>query len=121
MTYKKAISHLRNEIVNATGALAALPPEAEEISSLKYHIEALEIAVEALGKARWISLSERRPENGEYVLLSFEELDVPDIGKYYVTDGDGAFLFNYEGEELGLQDDLTVNAWMPLPAPYGEE
>ena len=83
--------------------------------------EAYEMAVVALKRDSWIPTTERLPENGEYVLLSFEELDVPDIGKYYVTDGDGAFLFNYEGEELGLQDDLTVNAWMPLPAPYREE
>ena len=50
MTYKEAISHLRNEIVNATGTLAALPPEAEEVNSLNYHIKALDTAIKALGK-----------------------------------------------------------------------
>lgn len=50
MTYKEVISHLRNEIVNATGTLAALPPKAAEISGLNHHINALDLAIKAVKK-----------------------------------------------------------------------
>lgn len=120
MKYKEAISHLRNEIVNATGTLAALPPEAEEVSSLKYHIEALEIAVEALGKERWIPTTERLPENGEHILISFENFGEATIALYKEDDEGGAFYGSTTGPKF-VSYGLFVNAWMPLPAPYREE
>ena len=50
MTYEEAKGHLRNEIVNATGTLAALPLKAEETSSLNHHINALDLAIKAVKK-----------------------------------------------------------------------
>ena len=66
----------------------------------------------------WIPITERLPETGDYILISFDNFSLPDIGRYEVNeDGGGAF---YPGDEdvsyasLGV----IVNAWMPLPKPY---
>lgn len=42
---------------------------------------------------KWIPVSERLPENDKYILVSFENFTLPDIGRYEVNDdGDGAFI-----------------------------
>lgn len=69
-----------------------------------------------LGK--WIPVSERLPEDDAYILLSYENFTLPDIGRYEVDkDGNGAF---YSGDEdrSCVSFGLFVNAWMPLPEPY---
>lgn len=66
---------------------------------------------------KWIPVNERLPENGDYILISFENFAVPDIGRYEHDEEGGAF---YPGDEdytyasLGL----FVNAWRLLPEPY---
>lgn len=50
MTYKEAINILKNNAINATGTLGALPDKARERSCLNQHLEALNMAIEALEK-----------------------------------------------------------------------
>ena len=72
---------------------------------------------------RWIPVTERLPESGKYVLMSFENFTLPAIGQYEVNDeGDGAWYLgdNDEGDTC-CSVGLFVNAWMPLPEPYREE
>lgn len=72
---------------------------------------------------RWIPVTERLPESGKYVLMSFENFTLPVIGQYEVNDeGDGAWYLgdNDEGDTC-CSVGLFVNAWMPLPEPYREE
>ena len=72
---------------------------------------------------RWIPVTERLPESGKYVLMSFENFILPAIGKYEVNDeGDGAWYLgdNDEGDTC-CSVGLFVNAWMPLPESYREE
>lgn len=67
---------------------------------------------------KWIPVSERLPEDDAYILLSYENFTLPDIGRYEVDkDGNGAF---YPGDENRsyVSFGLFVNAWMPLPEPY---
>lgn len=69
----------------------------------------------------WISVHERFPDTNEYILLSFENAEDIEIGKYKVDkDGNGVF---YIGDEYQtcLSQDLFVNAWRPLPQPYKGE
>lgn len=66
----------------------------------------------------WIPIAEKLPEPGGYILLSFENYTLTDIGRYESDeDGSGAF---YPGDEDGSYASvgLFVNAWMPLPEPY---
>lgn len=68
---------------------------------------------------RWIPVSERLPEE-TYVLVSFENSSLPDIGRYKTDEEGGAFHpSNIEGSYIGCG--LIVNAWMPLPEPYKGE
>lgn len=69
---------------------------------------------------KWIPVSERLPEDDTYILLSYENFTLPDIGRYEVDkDGNGAF---YPGDEdrSCASFGLFVNAWMPMPEPYRE-
>lgn len=75
------------------------------------------------GSQRWIPVEERLPEDDNYILLSFENFDIPLIGRYEAdADGGGAFYLgdNDEGDTC-LSQNLFVNAWMPLPEPYQED
>lgn len=65
----------------------------------------------------WIDINDRLPNPGEYVLLSFENVTLPDIGRYETdSDGSGAF---YPGDEDASYASFGIfaNAWMPLPEP----
>lgn len=71
-------------------------------------------------KNRWIPLGEGLPEPDEYILISFANFDIPEIGRYKVDkEGSGAF---YPGDDNTsyAQFDLYVNAWRPLPRSYEE-
>lgn len=65
----------------------------------------------------WIPVEQRLPETDEYILVSFDNFSVPDIGRYEVGEDGGAF---YPGDEdqSYVQYGLFVNAWQPLPKPY---
>ena len=74
-------------------------------------------------KSRWIPVTERLPENGDYVLMSFEKFPLASTG-YYVGNketGGNWYLANWIDEYTCLANDLFVNAWMPLPEPYRED
>ena len=67
---------------------------------------------------KWIPITDRLPDSGKYVLLSFENFSLPVVGRYEVSENDdGAF---YVGDDFDTcsEQDLFVNAWMPLPEPY---
>lgn len=68
----------------------------------------------------WILIEERLPETDDYILVSFSNCDLPDIGRYEADkDGGGAF-FPGDEERSYASFGLFVNAWMPLPEPYKE-
>ena len=64
----------------------------------------------------WIPCSEP-PENDRYVLLSFENFSVPMVGRYEEDENGGAFYVG-DDDETCVSQDMFVNAWMNLPAPY---
>lgn len=70
----------------------------------------------------WIPCAERMPEDNKYILLSFENFSLPEIGRYEAKEDGGAF---YLGEcdegDTCISQDLYVNAWQPLPEPYRPE
>ena len=68
----------------------------------------------------WIPVTEQLPESNDYVLMSFENFTLPEIGRYEVNDeGDGAwYLGNNDEGDTCCSAGLFVNAWMPLPDPY---
>ena len=71
----------------------------------------------------WIPVTERVPENGDYVLMSFENFSLPLVGRYVDDEklGGAWYLGDCFDEDTCLANDLFVNAWMPLPKPYRED
>ena len=68
----------------------------------------------------WIPVTERLPEDDKYIMISFENFTLPDIGRYEADkDGNGTF-YPGDDEKSYVEYDLFVNAWMPLPEPYRE-
>ena len=73
-----------------------------------------------VSKHQWIFIEERLPEPEKLVLVSFENFDLPMIGRYTEDeDGDGTFRIGNDDESFN-KNGLQVNAWMPLPKPYRE-
>lgn len=69
---------------------------------------------------RWIPVSERLPDADKYILVSFENFTISDIGRYETDkDGSGAF-YPGDDDKSYVEYGLFVNAWMPLPEPYRE-
>nr|WP_279590746.1 DUF551 domain-containing protein [Faecalicatena fissicatena] len=74
-------------------------------------------------KSGWIPVTERLPENSDYVLMSFENFSLPLVGRYMDDEklGGAWYLGDCFDEDTCLANDLFVNAWMPLPKPYRED
>lgn len=74
-------------------------------------------------KSGWIPVTERLPENDDYVLMSFENFSLPLVGRYVGDEelGGAWYLGDCFDEDTCLANDLFVNAWMPLPEPYRED
>lgn len=74
----------------------------------------------------WIPVDVKLPEivtedgSSDYILLSFENYNLPAIGRYEEDEKGGAF---YEGDEERSCSSygFIVNAWMNLPKCYEEE
>ena len=69
-------------------------------------------------ESRWIPVSERLPESGEYILVQCIGFEIPAVAKYEKGDMEGTF-YIYEGMPCGDYG-IVVEAWRPLPEPYKE-
>ena len=69
----------------------------------------------------WIPVSERLPDPGKYILVSFENFLIPMIGIYTADDDDGGTFRISDEDDSFLEHDLYVNAWMELPERYEED
>lgn len=68
----------------------------------------------------WIDINDRLPDPGEYVLVSFENSTLPDIGRYE-TDSDGGAFYPGDEDTSYASFGIFANAWMPLPKVYRRE
>ena len=64
----------------------------------------------------WIPYNDP-PKTGEYVLLHFENFPVPIVGRYEENERGGAYYIG-DDDVTCINQDIFVNAWQPLPAPY---
>ena len=70
--------------------------------------------------SKWITLEEKTPENGEYVLLSFaNEKQKPLVGVWKENETCGVFYAPFTDRTYSSLN-YFVNAWMPLPEQYRE-
>lgn len=96
----------------------ALIADVEQLQAVKYEVEMLNSRVDAQMRrmkhleriTRWISIEDRLPENGEYVLAALSH-GVVRIASYWSTKGWVALCVT----------GLSVTHWMPLPQPPNDE
>lgn len=81
----------------------------EQVTVPEDTIRALEESVRILDEERWIPVDEGYPENDDYILLSFENFSVPQVGRYE----DNNF---YVGDDMVplIKQDIYVNAWKKI-------
>ena len=70
-----------------------------------------------VGSNGWIPVEEELPETDKYILLSFSNFSIPCVGRYEEDENGGAFYVG-DDDETCVSQDMFVNAWMNLPAPY---
>lgn len=99
----KAVINDKNKLSEAMEKLARLE-DAEDTNVL----------------SRWIPISERLPEDENYILVSFENSTMPDIARYEENDEGGTF-YPGDDEKPYSSYGIFVNAGMPLPEPYKGE
>lgn len=63
--------------------------------------------------SEWIPISERMPENDRWVLLSFSNAPLPEVG-FLESYPDGSAAFT-NGSDTFISKGILVNAWMELP------
>ena len=69
----------------------------------------------------WIPVDERLPETDDYILVSFSNYTLPDIGRYEADKDGGGTFYPGDGERSYVSYGLFVNAWMELPECYKED
>lgn len=117
----------RSQWIEDVSAIKAVPsadrPNATEIMNA-YHEgvrKGIAEAYEAYGADRpqgWIPCEERLPESGSYVLVSFDNSTLADIGRWEVDEDGGGAFYAGDDEKSYVSYGLFVNAWMPLPEPW---
>ena len=111
MTLEEAIEHAEKEVVK-------LEQKCEE-SCAEDHRQLVSWLKQLADP--WIPITEHLPETDDYILISFANFPLPDVGRYEVDEnGGGAF---YPGDEdvSYASVGVIVNAWMPLPEPWKGE
>lgn len=116
---EKILEEMRREITGSMGKKREGLLIAHDIIR-KHMNEGKDINVPA--KDGWIPVEDqdRLPKEDEYILLSFENFDLPMVGRYKANEEGGAFYLGDE-EDTCISQDLYVNAWQPLPKPYRQE
>ena len=108
------ISRIKNRISEAATEACGYSPLTKVVSEEEIN----RILAEEEKTGGWIPVTERLPVDDKYIMISFENFTLPDIGRYEADkDGNGAF-YPGDDEKSYVEYDLFVNAWMPLPEPY---
>lgn len=70
-------------------------------------------------RSKWILIEERVPDNDRFILLSFANFSIPQVGRYHQDEDGDAFCVGDEEVPLASYG-IIVNAWMELPECYRE-
>lgn len=97
---------MTNEVMTNEDAIIRLK-NIDIRNALQEDYDALYMAIKALEQTRWIPVSEKLPEIGQRILVTYNQEDEVKID---ITD------YTKHGFLLSV-----VKAWMPLPQPYKAE
>lgn len=100
----------------------------EDCETARNVIERAQMVIERIPAAdvapvrQWISVKDRLPKNGEYVLCWYEYFRYGDFNAMFEAYGIGYCYNGHWGGEVANGTKARVLAWMPLPEPpKGEE
>lgn len=111
------ISRIKNQISEAATEACGYSPLTKAISEEEVN----RILAEEEKTGGWIPVTERLPEDDKYIMISFKNFTLPDIGRYEADkDGNGAF-YPGDDDKSYAKYGLFVNAWMPLPESYSTD
>ena len=115
---------LREKLGKCKDSHLRLADDTKEMTELQFagcYTNAIEIVnqVEQEYNNGWIPVSERYPDNDGYILISFENFSLPDVGRYE-EDAEGGAFYPGDDSESYVHHGLIVNAWRPLPVAYKE-
>lgn len=111
------ISRIKNRISEAATEACGYSPLTKAISEEEVN----RILAEEEKTGGWIPVTERLPEDDKYIMISFKNFTLPDIGRYEADkDGNGAF-YPGDDDKSYAKYGLFVNAWMPLPESYSTD
>ena len=100
-------------------------PEAWEPQISEKAFNALEMAIDALARTRWIPCSERLPEEGHDVLITKKPFKIEgyeqEVIKAKRSSDPRSGKIEWWSPEFGTLTNKVVLAWKPLPEPYEEE
>lgn len=108
MTLEEAIEHAEKEVVK-------LEQKCEE-SCAEDHRQLVSWLKQLADP--WIPITERLPETDDYILISFDNSSLPDIGRYEVDEDSGGAFYPGDEDVSYASVGVVVNVWMPLPKPY---
>ena len=109
-----SISRIKNRISEAVTEACGYSPLTKVVSE-----EEINRILEQ--ESGWIPVDEQIPNTDKYILVSFENFTIPDIGRYETDeDGNGAF-YPGDDDKSYAKYGLFVNAWMPLPESYSTD
>ena len=111
---RMSISRIKNRISEAATEACGYSPLTKVVSE-----EEINRILEQ--ESGWIPVDEQIPNTDKYILVSFENFTIPDIGRYETDeDGNGAF-YPGDDDKSYAKYGLFVNAWMPLPESYSTD
>ena len=70
---------------------------------------------EPANKSDWIDADYEQPKNDKYILLSFANFPVAEVGRYETDKDGGGNFYIGDDDKSCLSYGLIVNGWMPLP------
>jgi hypothetical protein len=120
--YKAAKDHilqLEKLLQEANDTVAGMADECEGLKTIIYDHDKTNLPT----PAKWISVKERLPEEGEEVLVFGQYLnDIPKVlGVRSRYKGDQDWKYTWEGSDEWVYRENDVTHWMPLPEAPKEE
>lgn len=112
---------MRDELITRTAVMEALKKEYNLRHRDGKGLQLAYIEKSVNSVSGWIPVEERVPETDDYVLVSFENYSLPDIGRCEGNEDEGYTFYPGDENKSYSSYGLIVNAWMPLPKCYRGE